>query len=875
MSSNTPIDESSFALAPVANAPIVDTAIEPATPCVEKTGTEVALSNVLTKEEEQQQTDVDFATPTTAHTEPTLAPADNVSEAAIEETAPELNSAMMDEDISATTDEAEPSQNEVEIVEVEFITEAEPDTTKEAFEAVVTAKAESDTTKETAEATKTAVTPLAVVPRKRITALRPSALALLALFLISLVMPLSIGVSYGVSAYDTYQTLRMHASSGLQHLLNVKQIFVGAHSDSSSILDTNKLIRANKELAEAQQNFTQVQTLLNRTPAVRFVDQYLPQYRSQISTARAASQIGIDITSIGQSVIGTALVLAPRFRNPLLAMNHAPLVTANDIDLIGRTIDSILPRLNDMQQQTRALSLADLPISSQTRNQIQQYIPLLPRAKSILSAIRTQLGPGQWLLGLDGPRTFLVQTMDPSELRATGGFTGQYGELQIDGGRIAPFSLHDIALLEYSGNSSVNGQLAPSAYRSWWPFANWGLRDSNLSADFPTSARLAIAQYKAEVKHNVDGVILLTPFLIQDILRVIGPLQIARYNETITANNLQDRLQYYQLDNAGIRRSEIIEHVENPDTARKLFTAEVARTFMDHIRRAPLNELMAIGMQLLQDLKTKDLQVYATNEQVEHLLQLYGDSAEIDRATTHDGLYVVQTNVSASKASQYVHTILHDTITLDAQGGATHVLQMRLVYNQIGPVYGLDTYRDYVRVYVPPAAKFLWGDGFDSGQPLCGGPLPECPANGAYPHQELVCPTGQYNAGYAAPMLNDPYAGAEHPLDKIGAPTTLKSDEAGRGMFGGYIVVPKNCTMTVTLSWYVPSLSNAPYNVLVQRQAGTYPELDLTVLPFPADCTTLATSGLHFDSVLTRDTAFALKNALGIRDTREECGLKA
>lgn len=873
MSSNTPVDKDSLALAPVANAPIIDTAIEPASPCVEETSAEVALPDVLAKDAEQQETGMDFSTPTTAHTEPTLSPADNVNEA--EESAPALNPAMTGEDTSSTSSVVEPVQTEAEFLEVHATTKAESNSTKEALEPVATAKAEPDSLKESAETSATPAVPLAVPARKRIAPLRLSAFALLALFLISLVMPLSISVSYGVSAYDTYQTLRSHASSGLQHLLNVKQIFIGAHSDSSSILDTNKLTQASKELAAARQDFTLVQTLLNHSPAIHLVDQYLPQYRTQISTARAASQVGIDIAAIGQSAIGTALVLAPRFRNPLLAMNHAPLVTANDIDLIGTTIDSILPRLNDMQQQTHNLVLADLPISPQTRHQLQQYIPLLPRAKSILSGIRTLLGPAQWLLGLDGPRTFLVQTMDPGELRPTGGFTGQYGELQIDGGRVAPFSLHDIALLEYSGNSSVNGQVAPSAYRSWWPFANWGLRDSNLSADFPTSARLAMAQYKAEVKHNVDGVILLTPFLIQDILRVIGPLQIPRYNETITAENLQDRLHYYQLDNAGIRRSEIIEHVEDPDTARKLFTAEVARTFMDHIRHAPLNELTAIGVQLLQDLKTKDLQVYVSNEPIEHLLQLYGDSAEIDRSTTHDGLYVVQTNVSASKASQYVHTILQDTVTLDAQGGATHVLQMRLIYNQIGPVYGLDTYRDYVRIYVPPAAKFLWGDGFDSGQPLCGGPLPACPADGIYPHQELVCPTGQYNAGYAAPMLNDPYAGAEHPLDKIGAPTTLKSDEPGRGMFGGYVVVPKNCTMTVALSWYIPPLGHAPYNVLVQRQAGTYPELDLTVLPHPADCATLATSGLHFDGVLTRDTAFALKNVLRIRDMRENCALKA
>src|SRR5581483_1627464 len=169
---------------------------------------------------------------------------------------------------------------------------------------------------------------------------------------------------------------------------------------------------------------------------------------------------------------------------------------------------------------------------------------------------------------------------------------------------------------------------------------------------------------------------------------------------------------------------------------------------------------------MLEAMKTRDLQVYFTNPQLENLLMQYDYAGQMDRSMTHDGLYIVQANVSASKASQYVQTLVHDTVTLDDAGGATHVMQMRLIYNQTGPVYGLDTYRDYVRVYVPPTAQFLSGDGFDTGQPLCGGPFAACPADGIYPNNELVCPPGQYFAGPAAPMLNDPYVGQNHPLDK-------------------------------------------------------------------------------------------------------------
>src|SRR5258708_11130841 len=94
---------------------------------------------------------------------------------------------------------------------------------------------------------------------------------------------------------------------------------------------------------------------------------------------------------------------------------------------------------------------------------------------------------------------------------------------------------------------------------------------------------------------------------------------------------------------------------------------------------------------MLHEVKTRDLQVYFSNPQVEDLLMKYNYASQVDRSTTHDGLFVVQANLSASKASQYVQTIMHDTGTLDANGGASPALQLRLVYNQSLPVYGSDT----------------------------------------------------------------------------------------------------------------------------------------------------------------------------------------
>jgi hypothetical protein len=680
-------------------------------------------------------------------------------------------------------------------------------------------------------------------------------LVVLAVVLAGVLVPTGFLIAYGVSGYQTYVALKDQAHDGVEHLLNVKTIFTGVKTHPSGFLDTTKLLRARQQLDAAQTDFEQLQYKIDHTPIIATVTSYFPQFIPQVQTARAASRIGVDVTHMGQELISTALFLAPTFRGPLLTNSSKPLVTQEMLNLVGTTISDLLPRLTDIQLQSRLLSLNSLPISAAQRDEFGQLLQLLPQAETDLEQALNLLGAANWLLGVDSPRTFLVQTMDRAELRPTGGFTGQYGELTVNGGRVGAFTLKDISLVEYTDTSKTLGILAPAQYRSWWPFANWGLRDSNLSADFPTSAQIAMLQYRLEVAHNVDGVILFTPFLIEHVLQIIGPIHVPGYNDTITAQNLEDRLHYYQQDNAGIAKQAVYQPGDTSTSDRKRFTGYLAHLIMDQARHAPPDELLAVGQEILHDLKTKDLQMYFTDPQAENLLMHYNDAAQLERSTSHDGLYIVQANVSASKASQYVKTIMHDTVTLDAAGGATHLLQLRLVYNQLGPVYGYDTYRDYVRVYVPPNSRLLWGNGFDTGVPLCGGQYAQCSPTGVYPQDQLVCPTGLYQPGAQAPTITDPDGGRWHPLDTIGPPTNLNSDEPGRAMFGGWVVVPKNCTMTVTLSWYVPPLAKN-YTLQVQKQAGMFPELDLTLQPTPGDCASANVTALHFDGIMGEDMSF-------------------
>ncbi|GLV58882.1 hypothetical protein KDH_57100 [Dictyobacter sp. S3.2.2.5] len=603
--------------------------------------------------------------------------------------------------------------------------------------------------------------------------------------IVLLLFPLSLTLLSGLDALVIYGQAR----SGMQHLYTIQALFSGPQGHT---LDDNRLRAAQQEMAGAHKDFYRLQRKLDSDPLMSLGPVLFPQ---QLQSLRALSRIGSDATAIGQQVFSTLHELFPN-------QQQQPLVTRQTLEIVRQNLDYALPRITRMRSEARQVIPASLPLNDGQRQQLTALLQAMAQIHNELLEKDTLFNAVSWLLGVNEPRTLLVQTMDRAELRPTGGFTGQFGELSIDRGRVAPFALKDIGPIEeHNPTSRVLGMRPPEPF-SWWPIANWGLRDANLSADFPTSARLAIKVYQHEFDKNLDGVILCSPLLITHALEILGPVTIPLYHETITAQNMEERLHYYQLDNRGILKEIIIEKVRQTPTdpliasnqARKLFTRRLSNALLDRVRHSSPAELLHLTGGLLHDLQTRNLQIYVNNPQLQRLLASYGAASEIDRSSEHDGLFVVQANLSTNKASQYVHTHIQDTVTLDDRGGATHLLKLRLIYTQNGPVYGFDTYRDYVRIYVPPASTLLGGNGFDAGyaHPLCGGAgYPRCPHTNIYGDGALMCPPDMAQSGYATWILGDPYYGEPHPMDHIGPPTNTQSDEPGRAMFAGWVIIPK------------------------------------------------------------------------------------
>jgi hypothetical protein len=672
---------------------------------------------------------------------------------------------------------------------------------------------------------------------------------MLTIMLLGTLLPLVLGLM----AYNVYNDVNGIARSGMNHLLAVKTLLPSSTSDPLAALDSTKLQQAQKEFQAAERDFTQLAQLVNRSDLQTLVNQVAPSYSAKLVMARHLVRVALDVSRMGQELSRVGITASGIMHSSPLASDTKdvkPLISVADVSMAQGALIHALYYIDDISVEMRQVDLRELPISAKQKTQLTGVLALLPRVRGSLVEGQGLVGTVAWLLGVGQTRRFLVQTMDRAELRPSGGFTGQYGILQIQDGRMAPFSLRDVALLDYAGNGMELGRIAPPEYSQWMNFGNWGLRDSNLSGDYPTTARMSMRVFEEEGGGPVDGDISFTPTFIGHILDVTGPIYVADYKETITAQNLEERLHYYQQDYSAIA----IQQQKTNDTShsvRKTFTTLVGKLLLDRVRHLSTSKLVTILKNAVKDIQSRDLEIYFANPVAEQWLIDHGYSGGMDSFQHSDGFMVVQANISISKASQYVHTTEQDHIVLDTSGGATHNLTITLNYQQTGPVYGFDTYADYMRIYTAQAAQLLGGHGFDSGQCYSNGNGGCCAASAAkssskgdktpamnetgceqykhaFPDDARYCPNGNYDPGMRG-STNKPW-----PIDKLSGPTALVSDLPGRSMWGGLTVTPKNCISTITLSWYVPHAvkfvgKHATYSLLIQKQGGYVPSVQVSI----------------------------------------------
>jgi hypothetical protein len=128
------------------------------------------------------------------------------------------------------------------------------------------------------------------------------------------------------------------------------------------------------------------------------------------------------------------------------------------------------------------------------------------------------------MLGADGPRSYLVVALNSAELRSAGGIVGSLVLVHADDGLLTigtQLSTNDLRALPEPVLPLTDAELVMAG-----PGLGRNVQNAVQTPDFPRSAQLLAARWKASVGDDVDGVVATDPVAVAGLLKVLGPVTV-------------------------------------------------------------------------------------------------------------------------------------------------------------------------------------------------------------------------------------------------------------------------------------------------------------------------------------------------------------
>lgn len=392
------------------------------------------------------------------------------------------------------------------------------------------------------------------------------------------------------------------------------------------------------------------------------------------------------------------------------------------------------------------------------------------------------------IFGFTKEKTYLVIFQNNMELRPGGGFIGSYGLVRLDKGRLKEIVVHDV----YEADGQLKGHVEPPfPIRRYLPSVHWYLRDSNFSLDFSKSASQAAFFLREETGQVVDGVIGIDVTFIKNLLRVVGPVYVPDYKETVTADNLYLKTQTYAEKN-----------FFPGSTAKKDFLKSLLTTMIEKLSAKKEKPSFSWYASLVQEVVRSAKQKHAlfafsdTGVQrvftVNKLTSSLMDERSKEEARVNDFLAIAEANVGVNKANAFISRRIEQEIQISQEGRIEE--KVAITYqndSQKGKWPGGD-YKNYLRIFVPFGAK-LSSISIDGQEQKVVRAITD-PAiyekNGFLPPKELEVEEGE---------------------------------EAGKTFFGFLLIVPAQEKKIVNIAYQLPFRTLPPftYDLWLFKQSGT------------------------------------------------------
>jgi hypothetical protein len=150
---------------------------------------------------------------------------------------------------------------------------------------------------------------------------------------------------------------------------------------------------------------------------------------------------------------------------------------------------------------------------------VQDGLAKASAALDAASQVATLLPP---MLGADGPRTYLLVSLNSAELRSAGGIVGAVAVLHAENGSLDLVEQRTTLAFPATPDSVL--PLTPDELRVHTDRLGRWIQDTVFTPDFPRTAQLVSAIWQRSTGEVVDGVIATDPVAVKYLLSAIGPV---------------------------------------------------------------------------------------------------------------------------------------------------------------------------------------------------------------------------------------------------------------------------------------------------------------------------------------------------------------
>ncbi len=466
------------------------------------------------------------------------------------------------------------------------------------------------------------------------------------------------------------------------------------------------------------------------------------------------------------------------------------------------------------------------------RQLFERIDPLLPLAQDGLQTANALPA----LMGIDGPRTYLLIIQNEDEVRPTGGFITGAGVLQVADGRIVSLDFHDGNYIDNWADKPYD--FPPQPLYDFMALELFFYRDANFWPDFPTSAKTAIRLYSyGQDVPEADGAIAIDQQFVKLLLQGIGPVTIADTGQTLTGQNV---ISHFQEAWAKPNEQEIREWY----TERKSFLGTFGQAIQAKIESG-LGDIdpLTLAESLHTAVETGHMQIYMRDPALATMFDGLNWDGRLENPTGQDFLAVVDANMGYNKVNMHVARALDYAVNLQADGRASAALTIH--YTNNAPLEPDETgcYQDTLVDYgSAPAYKDL---------------ADECYWN----YLRIYVPGG-------STLTNS--SSHEVPLETLAvarqgwnSQAQTVNEFAGWSTFANFILVPQQETVAVSFAYTLPEVVQADgreqtYQLTIRPQAGARPQAVQAMITLPPGAQLLSTTpeSVHTDNQVT----FTLNN---------------